>query len=124
MALTTAGRDVFAAAIIGDSYTAFNAANTRLGVGTSSTAFAQAQTDMQAAGVRAGMDATYPQRSTNVITFRATFTEAQANQAWNEWGVFNAASGPTMLSRKVESLGTKPSSEAWRLTATITVVAS
>lgn len=124
MALTTAGRDVIAAMILGEATTDFNAANARLGVGTSSTAFSAAQTDLQASGVRKAMDAGYPQRSTNVLTFQATFVEAEANQAWNEWAVFNSSSGATMLSRRVEAFGTKPSSEQWRLQVSLTLIAS
>lgn len=124
MPLTTAGRDVISAALVGDSYTAFNNANARLGVGTSTTAFAAAQTDLLGTPVRKAMQATFPTRAGNVLTFKATFLEADANQAWNEWGVFNSASGATMLSRKVEALGTKPSSEQWILTGTLTVTAA
>lgn len=124
MPLTTAGRNAFAAAIIGGSYTPFNNANARVGVGTSATAFSAAQTDLQAGGVRKAMDATYPQIATNVLTFQATFLEADANQAWAEWAVFDSGAGGVMLSRLVQSFGTKPSSERWVLTATLTVTAS
>jgi hypothetical protein len=67
------------------------------------------------------MDATYPQVSTNVITFRSTFATGDANFAWQEWGVFNASSAGTMLNRKVESLGTKTSAQTWQFTVTITL---
>ena len=123
MALTNAGRDFIAQALMNDSTpTFFTNANSYLGVGDSSTAYAAAQTDLQAATnkLRKAMDSTYPQRATNVLTFKSTFADAEANFAWNEWAVFNASSSGTMLSRKVESLGTKASG-TWVLTATITV---
>jgi len=74
------------------------------------------------------MDATYPSRATNVITFRATFSTGEANFAWNEWTVAAGATtasgsgfltGTTNLNRKVASLGTK-STGTWTLTAQIT----
>lgn len=127
MALTTAGRDFIAQAIINDgSPTFFTNANAHTGVGDSTTAFSAAHTDLQAASnkLRKAMDATYPTRSTNVLTFRSTYATGDANFAWQEWGVFNASSSGTMLSRKVESLGTKTSAQSWQLTAALTVTAA
>ncbi|MEN8197867.1 MAG: hypothetical protein ABFS30_15355, partial [Pseudomonadota bacterium] len=70
MALTDAGRDHLAAILIGESPTDFNNANAHIGVGDSSTAFAKAQTDLQAATnkLRKAMNATFPTRATNVLT--------------------------------------------------------
>lgn len=126
MALTNAGRDFIAQDIIGESVTEFNNANAHLGVGDSNTAFAATQTDLQAASnkVRQAMEATYPQRATNVLTFRSLFGTGAANFAWEEWGTFNAASSGTMLNRKVESLGTKTSAQSWQFTVTLTVTAA
>ena len=126
MAMTTVGRDYIAQALVGEAFTAFNNANARIGVGDSTTAFAAGQTDLQAPAnkLRKAMDATYPQRTTNVLTFRATFGTAEANFAWNEWGVFNAAAAGQMLNRKVEALGTKTSAQTWQLTVDLTLNAS
>ena len=124
MPLTNAGRNFIAAAIINDSSpTFFTNANAYLGVGDSSTAFSAAHTDLQAVSNkdRNAMESTYPTLATNVITFRSLWGTGEANFAWNEWGVFNASSSGTMLSRKVESLGTKTSAQSWQLTVTITV---
>jgi hypothetical protein len=123
MPLTNAGRDDIAKALIADSFTAFNNANARIGVGDSSAAFAAGQTDLQASTnkLRKAMEASYPQRAANVLTFRSLFGTGDANFAWEEWGVFNAGSGGTMLSRKVESLGTKTSAQSWQMTVDITV---
>ncbi len=108
---------------IGASVTAFNNANSFIGVGDSTTAFAASQTDLQAATnkVRKAMDATYPSGSTNVVSWRSTFATADANFAWQEWGVFNASTGGTMLNRKVESLGTKAVNSTWQLTVTLSI---
>lgn len=123
MALTTAFRDYLASLTAGAGGTAFNNANSYIGVGDSSTAFNASQTDLVAASnkLRKAMDATYPQVATNVITYRSTFATGDANWAWNEWGVFNASSGGTMMNRKVESLGTKTSAQSWQVTVTITL---
>lgn len=124
MPLTNAGRDFIATAIINDGPpTFFTNANANLGVGDSTTAYAAGQTDLQAATnkFRKAMEATYPTRAANVLTFRSLFSTAQANFSWQEWGVFNAGSSGTMLSRKVEDLGTKASSQSWQLTVDITV---
>lgn len=125
MALVNLARDMAADAVIGGStYTKFNAANAYLGVGDNSAAFDVSQTDLQAASnkLRKAMDATYPSRSGNVVTYRATFGTSEANFAWNEVGVFNAVSGGQMLSRLVSALGTKTSSASWQLTLTQTWV--
>lgn len=123
MPLTDVGRNLFTQAIIGEAITAFNNTNARLGVGDSTTAFAASQTDLQAATnkLRKAMDATYPQRATNVLTFRATFGSSEANFAWEEFGVFNAGSGGDMLARKVQAFGTKSSGQTWEFTATVAV---
>lgn len=126
MGLTNAGRDLIAAMVIGEATTDFNNANARLGVGDSNAAFAVGQVDLQAAAnkFRKAMDATYPQRAGNVLTFRSTYALAEANFVWNEWATFNAAAAGTMLQRKVEALGTKQNTQSWQLTVTITVQAA
>jgi hypothetical protein len=126
MAITNTGAVLAAQALMNDSATFLNNANSYLGVGDSSTAFSAAHTDLQASTnkLRKAMDSTYPQRSSNVITFRSTFGTADANFAWQEWAVFNAAASGTMFSRKVESLGTKTGAQSWQLTAAITVAAA
>lgn len=123
---TAAAVNVMAPALIGAAYTAFNNANAYLGVGDSSTAHAISQTDLQAATnkLRKAMDATFPTNSSGTLTFKSTFATTDANWAWAEWGVFNASSAGTMLSRKVQALGTKPSSEQWVLTVTVAIAGS
>lgn len=126
MPLVNAGRDHLANAAIGVAVTAFNNANARIGVGNSTTNTTPlTYTDLQGASkTRKGMDAGYPTNSTaNILIFRSTFDTGEANHAWDEFGIFNAGSGGTMLCRKVQALGTKTSAESWQITATITVSA-
>jgi len=126
MALTNAGRNLIASAIVGAAYTTFANANAYIGVGDSTTAFNATQTDLVAATnkFRRPMEATYPLQATNVLTFRSLYGTSEANFAWEEWGVFNASSAGTMLNRKVETLGTKASTQSWQLTVDLTVTAA
>lgn len=125
MPLLNSGRNHIASDLVGEAVTEFNNANSYIAVGNSSTAFAATQTDLVGASkTRKGMDATYPQRSTNVLTFKATFGTGDGNHAWDEWGVANASTGGTLLNRKVEALGTKTSAQTWAITVTLTVTAA
>ena len=120
MALTAAGVNFISQAIFGQG-TPFNASNSRLGVGNGSAAFAVGQTDLQGASkYRKAMDSGYPTISPPTLTFKSTFAPTEANFAWNEWGIFNAASGGVMLNRVVESNGTKQNNQTWILEVSIT----
>lgn len=123
MPLTNAGRDFLAGAATGVQTTHFDSSNAKIGVGDSATAFAVAQTDLQATTnkLRKGMDANFPTTVGNVLTFQSTFADSEANWAWNEWGVFNAATGGVMLSRKVEYNGTKLAGQTWVIQVQLTV---
>jgi hypothetical protein len=121
--LTDVGRNFLADAWINNgSPTFFDNSNARIGVGDDNTAFAKAQTDLQAAvnKIYDPMEATYPSIATNVVTFRSLLGTGEANWTWAEWGIFNGSPG-TMACRKVEALGTKTSAQSWQITADITV---
>jgi hypothetical protein len=122
MPLTNAYATFLAQATLGETVTSFNSTNARIGVGDGTTAFSASQTDLQGTNkVRKAMDSGYPTRSGTTMTFQSTFSGSEANFAWNEWGVFNAATGGVMLNRKVESLGTKASGSTWVLQVQITL---
>lgn len=123
MPLVNAARDTICGMILGEAQTAWNNANAYLGVGDSSTAFVNTQTDLQAATnkTRVAMMATYPSRSANAMTFQSSFGSAVANYVWAEVACFNASSAGTMLFRFVQALGTKASGSTWQLTVTETV---
>lgn len=104
--------------------------NAYIGVGDSSTAEAATQTDLQAATNHfyKVMNATFPSRSSQTVSFQSDFTSAEANYAWQEWSVAAGATsasgsgflvGTKNLNRKVASLGTK-STGTWTLTGQIT----
>jgi len=105
-------------------------ANAFLGVGDSVTAEAATQTELAAASNRfyKAMNATYPSRSSQTVTFQSDFTTTEANYAWQEWSVAAGATtasgagftnGTINLNRKVASLGTKASG-TWTLSGQIT----
>jgi hypothetical protein len=107
----------------------FNNANAFIGVGDSSTAEANTQTDLVATTnkVRKAMDATFPTHTdgttgtANQAVFQSTFGTADANFVWAEWGIFNAATAGRMLNRKVSALGTKTSAATWTLALTLSL---
>jgi hypothetical protein len=103
--------------------TAWDNSNARLGVGDSNAAEAATQTGLQAATNKTykAMDATYPQRTNQMCDWRATFGSADANYAWEEYTVVNAADDTGVnLNRKISSKGTKVSGETWTLSLQIT----
>ena len=125
MALTDAGAILIAQMVRGASVTALNAANAYIAVGNSNTAFSAAQTDLVGASkTRKGMDSSYPSGASNVLTYQATFGTSEANHAWDEWGLFNASTGGTMLGRKVDALGTKTNTQSWTFQITATFSAT
>jgi hypothetical protein len=123
MPLTNAGRNLITSLLVGAGGTVFNNANSYIGVGDSTTAFAATQTDLQAVTnkYRQVVDATFPTIVGNVLTFQITVATGNANFDWSEWGIFNASTAGTMLNRKQEELGVKASTQSWQFTVTITV---
>jgi hypothetical protein len=119
--LLNSGIDEMWDLIVGDSANHFNNASARIGVGDSSTAANPSQTDLQAATNKTykGMESGYPTSTSQKATFKASFGDAEANYAWNEWVVKQSTSAKC-LNRKVESLGTK-SSGTWTLEVSITL---
>jgi hypothetical protein len=116
--------------LIGATTNPNNNTETRLGVGNSATAEAATQTDLQAAAGAANrqfklMNATYPSRAAQTLTFQSDYTTGEANFIWNEWCIDSGTAGGTtvtapILNRKVASLGTKTTG-TWTLTATVTL---
>jgi len=75
------------------------------------------------AGVTKAMEATYPQvaaAGSHKCTWKASYGSADANQAWGEFGLLNAADG-LLANRKVSAQGTKTSGQTWELSLEITL---
>jgi hypothetical protein len=114
----------------GAALQAFSSGNARIGVGNSTATAAVTQTDLQGASkAYKGMESGYPSHTdgtsssgARAISFQAKFSTAQANHAWNEWGLFNSTgASKRMLNRKVQALGTKTSAAQWTLTLTLSL---
>lgn len=102
--------------------TAYSHDNAYIGVGDSTTVAGAAQTGLQAATNKAymPMDTSYPARTSQTATWRATFGTSDGNFAWEEFTVINAATDAGKnLNRKVESKGTKASGETWTVELSI-----
>lgn len=122
--IVTTGKNFIVNKLTGESNNPLTNANCYIGVGTSNAAAAVGNTSLTGE-VRAKCDSGYPQApsgSTGTVTvvYRATFASDVANQAWNEWGIFNAASGNQMLNRVVTNNGVKASGQTWVFTITVT----
>lgn len=134
--------------IIGTGATpAFTSTQSVIGVGSSATAEARSQTDLQASAgagnrwMQATSVAPTVTTTTNTgdtISCGSSFASGDGNFAWNEWcwvvstGTITATSavlsasvpGSTanlMLNRKVASMGTKVAGAVWVLTTTVTL---
>lgn len=124
MPLPNSGRNFLRDAASGNAAPVlFTNANARIGVGNGNTAFAAGQTDLVGASTqRRPMDVGFPDftQGVNITRFQSTFSTADANFPWEEWGVFNAAATGVMLNRKVETLGTKTNAQTWQFTVDLT----
>jgi len=118
MPITTAGRNLIASIITGTGVL-YNTTNAHIEVGNGNTAFNAAQTGLTGAS-RTRKASPSASASANVLSFSSTFAGEEANHAWLEWGIFNHATAGTMLTRKVENLGTKVSG-IWTLNVSITI---
>lgn len=114
-AMVDVGINALLLLLVGGGGTAFNNANAFLGVGSSTTVWNTTQTALITQLARSGMVTSYPTTGTKKQTFKSDFAGSTGDGAWQEWGIFNASTAGTMLSRKVESLGTK-SGGTWTLT--------
>lgn len=123
--LLNAGISRLGSLLVGAGGTAFNAANSRLGVGDGSAATSAGQTDLQGSSK-------YFQLVDSVSwsgqsgSWTATFGSSAANFDWQEWAIDNgSSSGSTavspLLNRKAVAMGTKVSGSTWTLTVTVTI---
>lgn len=127
MPLQSLASEMMADAIIGGTaFDKFNNANSRIGVGDSTTAHNPSQQDLVAVSnkLRKTVDSGYPVRNGSELEFQATFDENEANFSWQERGLFNAASGGEMLCRIVGDLGSKTNAHVWVYTLKVTLTAS
>lgn len=103
---------------------AYNTAGTYVCIGTGTTAFATTDTKLAAEVIR--KKCTSVAINGAVMTIVVQFASAEANNAWNEWGIANSATkdGGMLLNRVVKNNGTKVSGQVWDMTITITLNAT
>lgn len=100
----------------------FHSGVARCGVGTCSAAAVATQTGLQSNLAYGAMDASYPTRSGQALGFRTTFSEAQANDLWNEFTVANASGNAAVnLFRAVSVQGSKLSGQSWQLDEIVSI---
>ena len=108
--------------LTGGSATAYNNANSRIGVGESSAAAAATQTGLQGSTTTFnGMETGYPSLSGQTITWRAVFGADDANVSWQEFTIVNGTNDTgENLNRKVSNQGSKVQNQTWTLDLEIT----
>ena len=112
----TSGLNAIAALINGES----NAIPTRIAVGTSSAAIANSQTALVGTELaRVPFDSHV--RTGNSIELIATFGAGVGTGAWEEAGIFSAASGGIMFSRVLTGTYTKRQSDVFEAHWTYTI---
>lgn len=113
--------------ICGTGGTVYNATNAKIYVGTDTTSENASQTGVIASGgnkAYANMDSGYPKVDGRTATFRASFSDGEANFAWNEASITNGTGvGSVAMNRKVSTMGTK-SGGTWTLQLTISLVSA
>lgn len=134
--VTTAGLTRLTSLLIAGGGQAITNTSARIGVGNAtSPAAAIGDTNLSAAAGSSNrwfqpMDATYPQVSAGVVTFKSTFGTADGNFIWNEFGIdigtptvtASATVNATLFNHKTSiSQGTKAAGQTWATTATVTI---
>ena len=119
----TAGINEIWSLVTGQSANTFTNAQALIGIGDSSAAATAGQTDLQAAtnktySVQNGGFPTAP--SAGAVQFQATFGSADANYAWAEFVVKQAASA-ICIDRGVSAMGTKAAGTTWTVTVTLSI---
>ena len=109
------GKDVIAARLLGNTL----AVMSHMAVGTSSTAAATSQTALGGEIGRVALDSSV--RSTNTITYVATFPAGTGTGSLAEAGILNAASTGNMLCRTTFSTVTKAAGDTIVITWNVTV---
>lgn len=99
------------------SITVVDANNFTLNGSTGNGAYTSGGTFGTGSRVRRSMVATFPSRTSQTLNFQGSFGALEANFVWAEWALFVAAPTNTMVSRRVQALGTKVNPNVWTLTA-------
>lgn len=99
------------------SITVVDANNFTLNGSTGNGAYTSGGTYGTGNRVRRPMVPTFPSRTSQTLNFQGSFGALEANFAWAEWGLFVGGPTNTLVSRRVQALGTKVNPNVWTLTA-------
>jgi len=122
MAIVRDGRNLMTGLLVGDGNTDLSSDNAYIWVGSGVTAHDPTDAHLATTGIGSSQESGYPITATNVLTFRSTFATDEAYFQWEEWGIKNTSTtGSSLFNRKVESLGTKTSTQTWQMTVTLTI---
>lgn len=113
--VVTTGRDFVASRLVGTASTIMS----HMAVGSNTTAPALADTALGAELGRVALSSSTA--TTNVVTYTATFPTGTGTGALTEAGIFNAASGGTMLCRTVFAVVNKAANDTLSITWTVTI---
>jgi hypothetical protein len=109
------GKDTIASRMVGNT----TAIMSHMAVGTSNTAATTSQTELGTEIGRVALDST--SRSTNTITYVATFPAGTGTGALTEAGILNASSSGNLLCRTVFGVVTKAAGDTVVITWNVTV---
>jgi hypothetical protein len=109
------GKDTIASRMVGNT----TAIMSHMAVGTSNTAATTSQTELGTEIGRVALDST--SRSTNTITYVATFPAGTGTGALTEAGILNASSSGDLLCRTVFGVVTKAAGDTVVITWNVTV---
>jgi hypothetical protein len=109
------GKETIASRMVGNT----TAIMSHMAVGSSNTAATTSQTTLGTELGRVALDST--SRSTNTITYVATFGAGTGTGALTEAGILNASSSGSMLCRTVFGVVTKTASDTVVITWNVTV---
>lgn len=113
--VVAAGKDVIAARLLGNTL----AVMSHMAVGSSNTAAATSQTALGSELGRVALSSST--RSSNTLTYQATFPAGTGTGALQEAGIFNAVSTGNMLCRTVFSAVNKAAGDTVVITWNVTV---
>ena len=113
--VVAAGKDVIAARLLGNTL----AVMSHMAVGSSNTAAATSQTALGSELGRVALSSSI--RSSNTLTYQATFPAGTGTGALQEAGIFNAVSTGNMLCRTVFSAVNKAAGDTVVITWNVTV---
>ncbi len=124
MPLLRTGRDRIAGLIAGTETCHWGTSGAAIFVAATTVAHSAASTWPFTGAIGATQESGYPSVSGNILQYRSIYSTAQANFAWDNWGINTATasgSGVLLNHASTQALGTKTSAQSWQITTCVTV---